>query len=161
MAALSDEVKLFIVRALAQFDTPSQVSEAVKEEFGLDVPRQQCEGYNPEKAAAKHLARKWREIFAATREAFLKDVAVIPIANRSYRLRQLSRLQQKAERSRNIALAAQLLEQAAKEVGDMYVNRPRGGSGGPDGEGEPAAPVQVVVNVTDARKRPPDDEPVA
>lgn len=35
MATLKDNVKLFIVQALACFDTPSQVVEAVKQEFGL------------------------------------------------------------------------------------------------------------------------------
>ncbi len=152
MAALSNEVKLFIVRGLAQFDTPSQVAESVKEEFGLDVPRQQCEAYNPEKAAAKHLAKKWRVVFDATRAEFLKSVAQIPIANRSYRLRALARLQAKAEKSRNIALSAQLLEQAAKEVGEMFVNR-KGGSGEAGEGGGEAQPVAVSMQIKDARRR--------
>ena len=43
MAALNSEVKGFIVQALACFDTPSQVAAAVREEFGIEVTRQQCE----------------------------------------------------------------------------------------------------------------------
>ncbi len=34
MATLTDDVKAFIVQALACFDTPSQVVDAVKEEGG-------------------------------------------------------------------------------------------------------------------------------
>ena len=37
---LPDEVKAFVVQALACFDTPSEVAKAVKEEFGLVVSRQ-------------------------------------------------------------------------------------------------------------------------
>ena len=43
MAALKSEVKSFIVQALACFDTPSQVAEAVKNEFGVVLSRQQVE----------------------------------------------------------------------------------------------------------------------
>jgi len=53
MAALRSEVKAFIVHALACFDTPSQVVEAVKKEFGVDVSRQTCEGHDPTKYAGR------------------------------------------------------------------------------------------------------------
>lgn len=43
MASLNNEIKAFIVQALACFDTPSQVAKAVKQEFDLDVSRQQVE----------------------------------------------------------------------------------------------------------------------
>lgn len=43
MATLKNEVKSFIVQALACFDTPSQVVESVKNEFGVVVTRQQVE----------------------------------------------------------------------------------------------------------------------
>lgn len=49
MAALNGEVKAFIVQALACFDTPSQVAEQVKKEFGLEVSRQQVESHDPTK----------------------------------------------------------------------------------------------------------------
>ncbi|WP_256345640.1 DUF2280 domain-containing protein, partial [Pseudomonas sp. F1002] len=47
----------------------------------------------------------------------------IPIANRAYRLRALGRMAEKAETMKNMALATQIIEQAAKETGDVYVNR--------------------------------------
>lgn len=123
MAALKNEVKSFIVQALACFDTPSQVSQAVKQEFDVDVTRQQVEQHDPTKRAGSHLALKWQTLFHDTRKRFREETAEIPIANRAYRLRALGRMAVKAENSKNMALTAQLLEQAAKEVGDVYVNR--------------------------------------
>jgi len=123
MAALRDEVKLFIVQALACFDTPTQVAKAVKEEFGLDVIRQQVAAYDPNCYVGRNLSKKWRTVFEDTRKKFREDTASIPIASRAYRLRALARMAQQAEGMRNIALAVSVIEQAAKEVGDVYVNR--------------------------------------
>lgn len=123
MAALRNEVKAFIVQALACFDTPSQVVLAVKEEFGVEISRQLCESHDPTKRAGSTLAKKWVTLFHDTRKRFREETAEIPIANRSYRLRALGRLAEKAESSKNARLALQILEQAAKEVGDVYVNR--------------------------------------
>ncbi|MEW5697661.1 MULTISPECIES: DUF2280 domain-containing protein [Pseudomonas] len=123
MAALKNEVKIFIVQALACFDTPSQVSQAVKQEFDIDVTRQQVEQHDPTKRAGSHLAAKWQTLFNDTRKRFREQTAEIPIANRAHRLRTLGRMAEKAESSKNMALTAQLLEQAAKETGDIYVNR--------------------------------------
>ena len=123
MAILKNEVKSFIVQALACFDTPSQVVESVKNEFGVVVTRQQVETHDPTKAAGKGLAIRWQTLFHDTRKRFREKTADIPIANRAYRLRGLGRMAEKAENMRNLALTAQLYEQAAKEVGDIYVNR--------------------------------------
>lgn len=135
MAKLDDNVKRFIVQALACFDTPSQVSKAVKEEFGLDVLPQNCQAYDPTKHQGKDLSLKWRAVFESTRKQFLEDIPSIPIANRAVRIRRLERLLDQAERSRNMVLAAQLMEQIAKEAGGMYTNRQRiehtGADGGP------------------------------
>ncbi|NBB33116.1 DUF2280 domain-containing protein [Pseudomonas sp. BC115LW] len=123
MAALSNEVKAFIVQALACFDTPTQVASSVREEFGIEVTRQKCEAHDPTKYAGRDLAKRWVVLFEDTRKRFREETAEIPIANRAYRLRALGRMAVKAENSKNMALTAQLLEQAAKEVGDVYVNR--------------------------------------
>jgi hypothetical protein len=57
MAALSPEVKAFIVQALACFDTPTQIASQVKQEFGLDISIQQVSSYDPTKAIARILVR--------------------------------------------------------------------------------------------------------
>lgn len=123
MASLSSEVKTFVIQALACFDTPSQVVEAVQKEFGIGITRQQVESHDPTKVSGKKLAEKWKQLFDESRKRFREETVDIPIANRAFRLRAMSRYVEKAESMKNIGLAMQILEQAAKEVGDAYVNR--------------------------------------
>lgn len=123
MAALNDDVKRFIVRALACFDTPSQVVEAVKQEYRISVSRQQVECYDPGKHQGRNLHAKWKALFKQCRENFIEDSSEIGISHKSVRLRALARMAAKAEDGRNIALAVQIIEQAAKEVGGMYESR--------------------------------------
>lgn len=131
MATLDDHAKQFIVQALACFDTPSQVVTLVKDELGIDINRQQVQSYDPTRVAGRQLAPKWRAIFEATRQKFLDETAKIPIASQSYRLRRLQRLHEEALQKRNAALAAALLEQAAKEMGGAFTNtRQLSGPGG-------------------------------
>jgi len=144
-------VKQYIVQALACFDKPSQIAEAVKDEFNIVVPRQQVEKYDPTKQAGRGLSKKWRVVFNDARDAWRKGTTEVPIANRVFRLRTLDRLAAKAEKARNAGLTMRILEQAAKEVGDVYVNRGRG-PGGPDGQGEEPVPTQVIRGVKSARK---------
>ncbi|EJN36317.1 DUF2280 domain-containing protein [Pseudomonas sp. GM80] len=153
MAALKDEVKRYIVQALACFDTPTQVVQAVKETFGVEVSRQQCEQYDPTKHAGRDLGVKWKAVFEDTRKRFREETAEIPIANRAFRLRAMNRFVERAETMKNIGLAMQILEQAAKEVGDVYVNRNRKD----ELDDEPAIPTRIQVDVVDARK--PNAEP--
>lgn len=151
MAALNSEVKAFIVQALACFDTPSQVAEAVKREFNVEVTRQQVETHDPTKRCSKTLAKRWVEMFHEARARFREETMDIPIANRAYRLRALGRMAEKAESMKNMALTAQLLEQAAKEVGDVYVNRQTKADVPQDNQ----VPTSIRVEVVNARK--PDE----
>lgn len=120
---LTDEAKTFVVQALACFDTASEVAEAVRKEFGVEVAKQSVEAYDPTKVAGKQLAKRWKMLFETTREEFLNNTASIAISHRTVRLRALQRMAEKAERMKNYQLAAQLLEQAAKECGDAYTNK--------------------------------------
>lgn len=123
MATLSDEVKLFIVKQLACFYTPSEVAESVKEEFGIDTDRNQTSLYDPTKVKGKNLSKKHKEIFEATRKRFLEHVSDIPLANPAVRIAELSKLYEKAKAKRNDVLAAQHLEQIAKETGGAFTNK--------------------------------------
>ncbi|EEQ1736124.1 DUF2280 domain-containing protein [Escherichia coli] len=134
MAALKPDVKAFIIQSLACYDTPSQVVEAVQKEFGIKITRQQAESHDPTKASGKTLAKKWVELFNATRERFQNEISDIPIANKAYRLRVLQRMSMTAENMKNIGMTAQLLEQAAKEVGEAYSNKQKLEHSGPNGE---------------------------
>jgi hypothetical protein len=118
---LSEEARTFIVQSLAMFDTPSEVVEAIKEQYGVTIARQSVQDYDP--TIGKKPAKRWCALFEETRRRFLEETAEIPIANRAVRLRRLQRMAFTAESRRNYPLAAQLLEQAAKETGGIYTNR--------------------------------------
>ncbi|EPD1509029.1 DUF2280 domain-containing protein [Klebsiella pneumoniae] len=133
MAALKPEVRAFIIQELACFETPSQIVESVQKEFKVQVTRQQVASHDPTKAAGKGLAKKWVDLFNDLRDRFLNEISDIPIANKAYRLRVLQRMSTTAEGMKNLGMTAQLLEQAAKEVGDAYTNKLKVESTGKDG----------------------------
>lgn len=133
MAALKSEVKAFIIQSLACYDTLSVVVESVQKTFGIKITPQQVETHDSTKVSGKTLAKKWVTLFNATRARFQTEIGDIPIANKAYRLRVLNRMTTSAENMKNIGMTAQLLEQAAKEVGDAYTNRLKVESTGKDG----------------------------
>lgn len=120
---IPDEIKRFIINALAAFDSPSQVAASVEEEFGYKVSRQAVEGHDPTKHAGRKLSKKWRDLFEVARATFIAEATQVPIAHRSTRLRVLHRMVQVAERKGNFAMASKLLEQAAKEMGNAFTNK--------------------------------------
>ncbi|MDA3556659.1 DUF2280 domain-containing protein [Acinetobacter sp. AOR15_HL] len=130
MAALKEPVKIFIVQALACRDTPQEVVELVKQEFGVDISRSQCECYDPTKYSGRNLSKKFVELFESTREKFDEGLIDIPIANKYYRLKQYQR---QLDRTRNVKTALKILEQAAKDIGGQFTNRQEitGKDGGP------------------------------
>lgn len=133
MAKLTDVHKRVIVQALACWDTPTEVSELLREQFGINVPRTQVAQYDPTKVAGQGLAKKWRELFDATRKRFREEVAEIPIADQAFRLRALGKIYERHISRGNVVGAAGVLEQAAKEVGGAFTNRREhtGAGGGP------------------------------
>lgn len=147
MAALKPEVKAFIIQMLACYDTPSQVVEAVQKDFGIAITRQQVETHDPTKVSGKTLAKKWVDLFNAARYRFLNEISDIPIANKAYRLRVLQRMSTNAESMKNIGMTAQLLEQAAKEVGEAYSNKQKVEHTSPDGSMTPRPTTIRLVGV--------------
>lgn len=147
MAALKPEVRAFIIQELACFDTPSQIVESVQKEFKVQVTRQQVASHDPTKAAGKGLAKKWVELFNELRDRFLNEISDIPIANKAYRLRVLQRMSTNAENMKNIGMTAQLLEQAAKEVGEAYTNRQKVEHTSPDGTMTPKPTIIQLLPV--------------
>ncbi|EMP5829116.1 DUF2280 domain-containing protein [Klebsiella oxytoca] len=147
MAALKPEVRAFIIQELAYFDTPSQIVESVQKEFKVQVTRQQVASHDPTKAAGKGLAKKWVELFNELRDRFLNEISDIPIANKAYRLRVLQRMSTNAENMKNIGMTAQLLEQAAKEVGEAYSNKQKVEHTSPDGTMTPKPTIIQLLPV--------------
>ncbi|EKY3117306.1 DUF2280 domain-containing protein [Cronobacter turicensis] len=148
MAALSTEVKAFIVQSLACFESPAKVIELVKAEYGIDVSRQQVSQYTPGNAMAAKLSQKWVDLFNDTRKRFQTEIADIPIANKAYRLRVLDRMAASAEKMKNMALTAALMEQAAKEVGDAYSNKQKVEHTSPDGSMSPKPTTVRLIGVS-------------
>ena len=148
MAKLTQEVQAFIVQQLACFLTPSEVAAAVSEEFGVEIGRQQAWKYHP--ANNPELAPRWRTIFEATRAAFVAETAQIGIAHRAVRMRKLERYIQAAEETKRYGLAAQLLKQAAEEMGGAYSGR-RELTGK---DGAPLGPAVVVYLPDNGRDGP-------
>jgi hypothetical protein len=130
---LSDDAKRFVVQQLAMFETPSEVARSVKEEFGIEVSRQAVEAYDPGKRAGAALSQEFRELFAATRETFIADTASIAVTHKAVRLRTLGKLIDTAVSRGNAVLAANLLEQVAKECGDAFTNKRQVEATGKDG----------------------------
>ena len=122
MSNLTDEIKAFIVKGLARYDTPSQVADAVQEHFGVAVSRQQVFAYDP--GGSRPPATRWVELHAATRETFLRDLAEIGVAQKAVRLRMLDRYARRAEALNFPHQAAAFLVQAARECGGIY-ERPK------------------------------------
>jgi len=130
---LTDEVKEFIVCALASFDGVSRVAAAVKEEFGIEMSVQNVQNYDPTKTQGRKLSSKLTILFHNARREFIDDTSKIPISHRATRLRTLQRMAEKAEEKNQFALVASLNKQAAEEMGNAFTNRREisGPGGGP------------------------------
>lgn len=132
---LTPDAQVFAVQALACFDSPATVAAALRKEFGCDIAPQSVEAYDPTKRAGRNLAKRWVKLFEETRADFIKSAAHIGVSHRTARLRTIQRMADRAESQGNLDLAARLLEQAAKEMGDSYSNRHKlehtGAGGGP------------------------------
>jgi hypothetical protein len=120
---LTPEQQTYVVQSLACFDPPSVIVASLKKDYGVTITLQAVETYDPNKRAGRNLSLKWRSIYEETRKTFLEDTSKIGISHRAVRLRALQRMSEKAETQGNMVLAASLMEQAAKEVGDSYTNR--------------------------------------
>jgi hypothetical protein len=123
---LTDEIKAFIVRGLARYETPTRIATSVKANFGIEIDRRQVFAYDP--AGSRPPAQRWIDLHAATRAKFLQAKAEIGITQKLVRLRMLDRFANRADENNQIARAAALLDQAAKECGGFYerYQRPKG-----------------------------------
>ena len=114
MAALKEPVKIFIVQALACRDTPQEVVDLVKQEYGIQISRSQCQAYDPTKYSGRNLSKKFVDLFNKTRTDFDAGLIDIPIANKHYRLKQYQK--QLERNAKNTVMSLKILEQAAKDA---------------------------------------------
>ncbi|WP_151708232.1 DUF2280 domain-containing protein [Acinetobacter junii] len=114
MATLKEPVKIFIVQSLACFETPQQVVDLVREEYGIEITRQQVASYDPTKATCRGMSKKLKDLFSFSRKAFQENILDIPIANKAFRLKELQGMYD--DSGRNKRLKQNLLKQALQET---------------------------------------------
>ncbi|MFN0297728.1 DUF2280 domain-containing protein [Acinetobacter albensis] len=114
MAALKEPVKMFIVQSLACFETPQQVVEAVKQDYKIEITRQQVALYDPTKVAGRNLSKKLKDLFEQTRKDFRENIEDIAIANKAFRLREIQKMYD--DSGRNKRAKQNLLKQAFQET---------------------------------------------
>ena len=123
---LTDPQKAVVVQLLACYLTPTDVVKYVSEEWGTTITRQGVQRYDPMKAnGQRSLAKKWVDLFVATRKAFLTKKAEHAVSHLPYRLGIIQRVVDKALKMGNYDLVLRALEQAAKDDGGSFTNRQR------------------------------------
>lgn len=121
---LSEEQKEWLVTQWAMFRTPAEIRRGFKDLFGVEITPKQAHQYNPSGSRGKEKSmRKWKLVFTHVRHKFLTEVAEIPIANAAVRLNRLEQLCVNAMEKGKAPLAADIIEQAAKEVGGLFTNK--------------------------------------
>lgn len=119
---MPDDAKDFAVLCFARFMRPGQVIAAIQERYGITIDRRLIQNYDPTSAKGQSLGKKRKALFEAMRERFLKDLDEIPIANRAMRLQQLQLHYDSAVDAKNVRMALDVLEKAAKEAGGFHSN---------------------------------------
>ncbi len=130
MAALKEPVKIFIVQSLACFETPQQVVDAVKQDFNIEITRQQVALYDPTKVAGRNLSKKLKDLFERTRKDFRENIEDIAIANKAFRLRELQKMYE--DSGRNKRVKQHLLKQAFQETDGRVTKQEITGKDGAD-----------------------------
>ena len=115
MARLRGAVQRLIVQRLACDHFPSEIAREVQDAFGVTVTLSQIAYYNP-RSAGTDLSKDLRRLYSRTRRRYLHDMKDLSLAHRPARIRKLERYVEKLEARGNVALAAQLVQQAAKEM---------------------------------------------
>lgn len=141
MARLKKLEKLFIVRSLAQFMTPTQVVGEIKEKFNIEVSPQQVETYDPTKVAGADLSQEFVDLFHEARKHYIaQPIYNIEGANDIVQLQLLSDLL--IAKKNNVIMAIKLIDQMQKIVKGHYEKKIE--ITGKDGQPlHPAAPVPL------------------
>ncbi len=120
---LKDEHKAFVVQRLAVFDSPKQAADALRAEYRVEISPQGAEAYDPGKHAGRALSDRWRTVFETVREGFLNQLYQVPESHKAVRVKYLARASQVYKERGAYLQMARMLEQIAKEMGDVYGSR--------------------------------------
>lgn len=121
---LESEHKVFIIQRLACYDGLTDVINAFAERYGERLASSQVAYYDPTNTqGGRELAKDWRDLFYETRRRYINDTSEIAIAHQTHRLRVLDENERKARKMGNLAMSNACLEQAAKEIGNVFTNK--------------------------------------
>ena len=123
MTILDDAQKRFIVRRLACFASQVAVIAEFEAEYKIKLTADHVSSYD---ATTKHgrerMGQDLQDYFHETRDEYIKNEDSIPLATRAFRIRWLTEmLLTNPKVQRSAALQMSVIEQAAKEMGGMYV----------------------------------------
>ncbi|EKU39887.1 MULTISPECIES: DUF2280 domain-containing protein [Acinetobacter] len=167
MATLNKKQKLFIVQSLAAFNTPQETVSLVKEEFDIDVSRQQVESYDPTKFAGRDLSKELKEFFEKTREEYLSQpLNKISGANDIVQLKILSDLLW--TKKNNVTMTIKIVDQIQKIMKGFYDKKgEQANKGNPDAN-QTKAEVELEIKKLELQKlqrevnppeyRPPEED---
>lgn len=120
MGKLTEIEKRFVVRSIAGYQTPTEVSKAVRDKFGKSITPAGVLCYNPEKRQGRDLSSRLRDEFVRERERVDHHLEDIPIANLAYRLLVL---QETVDANWNRPLIVLKALDAAREECEVLGNR--------------------------------------
>lgn len=118
---LTDEQKRFLITALAVYRKPQDICTEFAERFGMTIESKLVDRYNPSSSEYR-CGKELTDLFDATRQKFIDEVASHPAAHQAFRILRLGQMAEKAYERNNFALAAKLYEQVAREVGGAFTN---------------------------------------
>jgi hypothetical protein len=120
---LTPEQKVYVVKRLATYDTPTAITRDLKALFGVDISVQAVDQYHPERASSDNLAPCWKELFWATRKAFIAACAEAGTMEQMVRVRLREDMALMARDAGHYRVANELLDSIAREAGKMFVSR--------------------------------------
>ena len=123
MTILDDAQKRFIVRRLACFASQVAVIAEFETEYKIKLTADHVSSYD---ATTKHgegrMGQELQDLFTETRERYIQDEDAIPLAHRAFRVNWMTDMLLRNEKvQKSVSLQLKVLEQAAKEMGGMYV----------------------------------------
>ena len=121
---LQDHHRAFLVREFACYAGPKEAAAALREEYGIEIAPQSAQHYDATAGAGSDAAKKWHDLFAVARKAFLDDVEKrVPEAYKAVRIHELAKASRAFKKKKNFIAMADMFERIAKEVGNVHTNR--------------------------------------
>jgi hypothetical protein len=120
MSEITDQMRGFMVRRFACFESTSEVKQAVEDEYGVILSTRDVARHNPTLTAAENLGDNWHELFWAVRRNFEAALDDIGIVHKVYRLQKLDQMERKARKDGDFEMSMKMLRQAAEEIGGAF-----------------------------------------